>query len=187
MKKMYIVDIAVPMPRSRYGHHGLQHRADHRERARGEHRLRDLRGSTNQRGAVRRELQRREQRRRQDQQADERERLGRVLRGTRGRSSGRRTGRNGSATMPDRLRITPRSSTLVDVQRVVEVERLERALAEQAEARARRTPTSTVRIVRIRLSRANAASIEIGAGLLVLDRPRRARPPSRTARAAAPS
>ena len=32
MKKMYSVDIAVPMPAQPVRHHGLEHRADHRER-----------------------------------------------------------------------------------------------------------------------------------------------------------
>ena len=47
--------------------HGLQHRRDHRERARGEHGLRDA-PDHEPHAAVRRHLQRREDRRRQDQQ-----------------------------------------------------------------------------------------------------------------------
>ena len=47
MKKMYIVAIAVPMPRSRYGHDRLQHRRDHRERATSSAPPAGSRGSTN--------------------------------------------------------------------------------------------------------------------------------------------
>ena len=52
---------------------------------------------------------------------------------------------------------------VVDVEVVVEVQRLQRGLAEEPEAGAQKA-TSTVRMVRMRLIRANAASIEIGAG-----------------------
>ena len=112
-------------------HDGLQHRADHRERRRGEHRLRDLQ-DPEPGGAVHAELQRREQRRRQDERADERERLGRVLavhpvevatdeRQDRQREDARQA------------QDDPALQQVVDVQRVVEVERLERGVAEQSE------------------------------------------------------
>ena len=163
MKKMYIVAIAVPMPRSRYGTHRPHHRADHRERARRQHGLRDVE-EDEQRLAVRREPQRREERRRQDQQADDRQRLGRVLAVHAVEVAADEREERAARRCPLRLRMTPRRSTLSTCDRVVEVERRERALAEQSEARARRTRRARCGSSRIRFSRANAASIEIGAG-----------------------
>ena len=90
MKKMYIVAIAVPMPRSRYGHDGLEDRPRHRERGGREHRLRDAEDPERRR-AVHRVLQRREERRREDQRARPSRAPSRGSCGRSGRSTARRT------------------------------------------------------------------------------------------------
>ena len=121
--------------------HRLQHRRDHRERARGQNRLRDS-PDHEPHDAVRRHLERREQGRRQDQRADEHERLRRVLSvravevatdGIQERDGGPAREAEDEAAMQD----------VGDVQRVVEVEHLERCRARTRRNRARRTPRST--------------------------------------------
>ena len=132
MKTTYITPIAVPRPRSRYGHtacstgvtianaHAVSTACGMPE----DHEPRD---------AVRRDLQRREERRRQDQRADDHERLGRVLAVGAVEVARRR--------VEERHRAPAREAEdeaavqdVVHVQRVVEVEHLQAAEREEPEA-----------------------------------------------------